>query len=102
MLVHIKELFKKDVAGYFAYPAFNTQNLETTIEIVQAAEELGVPMIAATREGAISYAGLETIFEIVVILARKTKAPVALTSIMAIKETAKSKLKKFRTSNLLD
>lgn len=78
MLVHIKELFAKHFAGQFAYPAFNTQDLETTIGIVQAGEELGVPVIAATSEGTISYAGLETIYEIVVTLAQKAKSPVAL------------------------
>lgn len=78
MLVHIKQLFRTDIAGSFAYPAFNTQDLETTIGIIQAAEELGVPVIVATSEGTISYAGLETIYEIVVTLSQKAKIPVAL------------------------
>lgn len=78
MLVHIKELFRAGVAESFAYPALNTQNLETSIGIIQAAEELGVPVIVATSEGTISYAGLETIFEIVVSLAHKAKVPIAL------------------------
>lgn len=78
MLVHIKELFKQNGAENFAYPAFNTQNLETTIGIIQAAEEAGAPVIAATSEGTINYAGLETIFEIVVTLAEKAKASIAL------------------------
>lgn len=78
MLVHIKQLFRTDIAGSFAYPAFNTQDLETTIGIIRAAEDLGVPVIVATSEGTISYAGLETIYEIVVTLAQKTKIPVAL------------------------
>src|SRR5579864_4977293 len=78
MLVHIKELFSRDIATEFAYPAFNTQNLETTLGIVQAGEELGVPVIVATTEGTLNYAGLETIFEIVVSLAQKSKSPVAL------------------------
>ena len=78
MLVHIKELFKRDIAGQFAYAAFNTQNLETTLGIIQAAEELAVPVIVATTEGTLSYAGLETIFDIIVTLAHKSKSPVAL------------------------
>ena len=45
MLIPMKELFRNDPAGRFAYPAFNTQNLETTIGIIQAAEELEVPVI---------------------------------------------------------
>ncbi len=83
MLVHIKELFKndpsgKDVVGKFAYPAFNTMNLETTLGIIAAAEELNTPIILETSEGAIKYAGLETIFEIMASLAIKAKVPVAL------------------------
>ena len=78
MLVHIKELFKENLTGEFAYPAFNTQNLETTIGIIQAGQELAVPVIIATTEGTVSYAGLETIFEIVATLAHKSKSPVAL------------------------
>jgi len=78
MLVHIKELFRNDLAGRFAYPAFNTQNLETTIGIIRAADDLQVPVIVSTSEGTIGYAGLETIFEIVTSLAKKAKAPIAL------------------------
>src|SRR5438093_3381561 len=78
MLVHIKELFKEGVTEKFAYPAFNTQNLETTLGIIRAGEELDVPLIVATTEGTISYAGLETILDIVATLARKSKSPVVL------------------------
>ncbi len=78
MLVHIKELFKGDVVGKFAYPAFNTMNLETTLGIIAAAEEMNAPVIMETSEGAIKYAGLDTIYEIMVTLAQKAKVPVAL------------------------
>lgn len=78
MLVHIKELFTKEVRGKFAYPAFNTINLETTIGIIKAAEELNTPIILETSEGAIKYAGLETIFEMMASLAIKAKVPIAL------------------------
>ncbi|HEX3099943.1 MAG TPA: class II fructose-bisphosphate aldolase [Patescibacteria group bacterium] len=83
MLVHIKELFKNDpagsaVVGKFAYPAFNTMNLETTLGIIAAAEELNTPIILETSEGAIKYAGLTTLFEIMASLAVKAKVPIAL------------------------
>ncbi len=83
MLVHIKELFKNDptgkaVVGKFAYPAFNTMNLETTLGIIAAAEELNAPIILETSEGAIKYAGLNTLYEIIASLAVKAKVPVAL------------------------
>lgn len=83
MLVHIKELFPgstpgADVIGKFAYPAFNTMNLETTLGIIAAAEELNTPVILETSEGAIKYAGLETLYEIMASLAVKAKVPIAL------------------------
>lgn len=78
MLTHIKDLFKGDVVGKFAYPAFNTQNLETTLGIIAAAEEVGVPIILETSEGAIKYAGLSTLFEIMATTAIRAKVPVAL------------------------
>lgn len=84
MLVHIKELFPKDsdgqslVSGQFAYPAFNTMNLETTLGIIAAAEEMNTPVILETSEGAIKYAGLETLYEIIATLAVRAKVPVAL------------------------
>ena len=78
MLVHIKELFKGEVRGRFAYPAFNTINLEMTQGIIEAAEQLDVPVILETSEGAIKYAGLETIFELMASMAIKAKVPIAL------------------------
>lgn len=78
MLVHIKDLFEKPVRGKFAYPAFNTINLETTRGIIAAAEELNTPIILETSEGAIKYAGLETIFELIASMAIKAKVPIAL------------------------
>lgn len=78
MLLHIKELFKGDVVGHFAYPAFNTSNLEMTMGIIQAAEELHVPIIIETSEGAIKYAGLETLFEIMATQAINSSVPIAL------------------------
>ena len=78
MLLHIKELFKGEVVGHFAYPAFNTSNLEMTMGIIQAAEELHVPIIIETSEGAIKYAGLETLFEIMATQAINSSVPIAL------------------------
>jgi fructose/tagatose bisphosphate aldolase len=78
MLVHIKELFKGDVVGKFAYPAFNTQNLEMTKAIIAGAEEANAPVIIDVSEGSIEYAGLETIYDIMATLAKAAKVPVAL------------------------
>lgn len=78
MVTHIKELFRGDVIGKFAYPAFNTVNLETTMGIIAAAEELQVPVIIEASEGAFKYAGLETLYEIISTLAAKSTAPIVL------------------------
>jgi fructose-bisphosphate aldolase class II len=78
MLAHIKELFKGDVLGKFAYPAFNTMDLEITQGIIAAAEEMNSSIILEVSEGAIKYAGLETLYEIMATLAIKAKVPVAL------------------------
>lgn len=78
MLVHIKELVTSDMVGKFAYPAFNTQNMETTMGIIQAADELNTPVIIEVSEGAIKYAGLATIYEIMATLADSVKVPIAL------------------------
>ncbi|MDE3179188.1 MAG: class II fructose-bisphosphate aldolase [Acidobacteriota bacterium] len=77
MLIHIRELFD-NYDSSFAYPAFNTQNLETTLGIIQAAEELGAPVIIATSEGTVSYAGIETIAAIVKTAASRSDARVVL------------------------
>lgn len=78
MLVHIKDLVIPDMVGKFAYPAFNTQNLETTMGIIQAADELNTPVIIEVSEGAVKYAGLSTMYEIMATLANSVKVPVAL------------------------
>lgn len=78
MLVHIKELFKENIVGQFAYPAFNTMNLEITQGIIAAAEALNAPVIMEVSEGAIKFAGLTTLYEIMATLAQRAKVPVAL------------------------
>lgn len=77
MLIHIRDLFKNHDAP-FAYPAFNTQNLETTLGIIQAAETLDTPVIIATSEGTVSYAGLETIAGIIKTAAARSQARIVL------------------------
>jgi fructose-bisphosphate aldolase class II len=77
LLIHIRDLFK-EYNSSFAYPAFNTQNLETTLGIIQAAEALEAPVIIATSEGTAGYAGMETIAGIVKTAAHRSKARIVL------------------------
>jgi fructose-bisphosphate aldolase, class II len=78
MLVHIGKIVNKKMVGKYAVPAFNTNDLETTLGIVRAAEKQRAPVIVQTSEGALNYAGMEEIVTIMKIEARKASVPVAL------------------------
>lgn len=78
MLVHIGKIVNKKMVGKYAVPAFNTNDLETTLGIVRAAEKQRAPVIVQTSEGALNYAGMEEIVTIMKIEARKANVPVAL------------------------
>lgn len=79
-LVHIKNLLKDANRGKFALGAFNTQNLETTLAIMRAAEENRAPLVIQVSEATIGYAGLESIAEIVKTAAKNIlrQTPVAV------------------------
>jgi ketose-bisphosphate aldolase len=78
MLVHINKLINKNMVGKYAIPAFNTNNLETTLGIIRAAEAQRAPVIIDTSEGALHYAGMEELAAIIQIAAKKATVPVAL------------------------
>jgi fructose-bisphosphate aldolase class II len=80
MLVLIKELIEWAEKNKCAVGAFNTFDLETTLGIVQGANNLGKPIIIQVSETTIDYAGLKSITSIVQTIA-KNKAmeiPIAL------------------------
>ncbi len=62
----------------YAVGAFNTSNLEITQAIFEAAAELQSPVIVATSESAIKYAGIANIRNMVKELADGTGVPAAL------------------------
>lgn len=62
----------------YAVGAFNTSNLEITQAVFQAAAELNSPVMLATSESAIKYAGLSNIRSMVENLANETGVPAAL------------------------
>lgn len=78
MLVTGIELLKKANEEGYAVGAFNTNNLEITQAIVEAAEEMKSPAIIQVSEGGLKYAGIETISAIVRTLATKASVPIAL------------------------
>ena len=57
MLVSAKEMIEKAHEGHYAIGAFNTNNLEWTKCILQAAEESKYPVIIQASEGAAKYMG---------------------------------------------
>lgn len=56
-LVSAKEILVPARAKGYAVGAFNTSNLETSQAILEAAAELGAPVLIATSDSAIEYAG---------------------------------------------
>ena len=66
MLVSAKEMILKAHEGHYAIGAFNTNNLEWTKCLLQAAQESKSPIIIQTSEGAAKYmGGFKTIVNLV-------------------------------------
>ena len=57
MLVNAAEMLKKAEAGHYALGAFNTNNLEWTLALLQAAEEAKSPLIVQCTAGAAAWMG---------------------------------------------
>ena len=55
-LVNTREMFKKAVAGGYAIPAFNFNNMEQLQAIIQASAETKSPVILQVSKGARNYA----------------------------------------------
>ncbi len=78
MLVTGNDIMQKAHEGGYAVGAFNTNNLEMTKAIIEAAEEEKAPVIIQTSQSAIAYAGIEELAMIVRQLGEKASVPVAL------------------------
>ncbi|MCH7492688.1 class II fructose-bisphosphate aldolase [Patescibacteria group bacterium] len=65
MLVHLSELLKDAQEKKYALGAFNIENLETTLGVVNAAVKKVSPIILQVSETSIQYAGLKAITSIV-------------------------------------
>ncbi|MGS0765830.1 class II fructose-1,6-bisphosphate aldolase [Syntrophomonas curvata] len=77
-LVSVNELLLKAEQGGYAVGAFNANNMEIVQAIVQAAEKENSPVIMQASQGAIAYAGLNFITEMVRLAAVSASVPVAL------------------------
>ncbi len=78
MLTTSKELLLKAKAGRYAIGAFNANNLEIVQAILETAQEEKSPVIIQASQGAIKYAGLDSITAIVKSEAAKVSVPVVL------------------------
>ena len=80
MLTHIKEVLKKADKGEYAIGAFHSDDLETTLGILEAAEEEKSPLIILVTPKSIKYAGLKPITHLVETSAKNiaTHVPVVL------------------------
>lgn len=78
MLVNPQQIIVNAQKGKYAIGCFNTSDLEMTKAIIRAAEVSNSPVIIATSEKAIEYAGLEPLSALIVQEAKSTKVPVAL------------------------
>lgn len=77
-LVGVSELLWKAEEGGYAVGAFNANNMEIVQAIVKAAELENAPVIMQASQGALNYAGLRYITEMVKIAAESSHVPVAL------------------------
>ncbi len=72
------EILNKAMKGKYAVGAFNANNMEMILAIVETAEEENSPVIIQASQGAIKYAGLDMIVSMVRPLATKSKVPISL------------------------
>jgi fructose-bisphosphate aldolase class II len=77
-LVTTKEMLKKAQKGRYAVGAFNANNMEIIQAIIETAEEEKAPAILQASQGAIEYAGLDSIVAMVKVMAEKVTVPIAL------------------------
>lgn len=75
MLSTLKQVLAKAHKGNYAVGAFNTNNLEITLAVIEAAVEMKSPVILQTSEGAVEYAGMEYL-KAMILTAAKSKVPV--------------------------
>ncbi len=78
MLVTNKEILLVAMGKDYAVGAFNINNLETLLAIVESAVEERSPVIVATTPSAIKYAGLEYLGTMVKTAGRLTPMPITL------------------------
>ena len=77
-LVSSKEILKSAQKGGYAVGAFNAENMEMIMAIVEAAAEMNAPVIIQTTPSTVKYAGLDVYFANARAVAERASIPVAL------------------------
>src|SRR3989344_990006 len=78
MLVTTKRMLQKAKKEGYAVPHFNVSNLETVKSVIEGCSKMNSPVIVATSESAIKYAGIKSLKSLVESLAYKSKIQIAL------------------------
>lgn len=78
MLADTKTILKKARQNNYAVGHFNINNLEILQGVVQAGVNFNSPLILATSEGAIKYAGINFLYSLAETASELSKIPIAL------------------------
>ena len=77
-LVNTKDMFAKAMAGKYAIPAYNFNNMEQLQAIIQACVETESPLILQVSKGARAYANHTYLIKLVEAAVEETGLPIAL------------------------
>ena len=77
-LVTTKQMLLDAQAGHYAVGAFNVENMEMVMAVMEAAEELKSPVIMQTTPSTVKYAGLDFFLANVKAAAERASVPVAM------------------------
>lgn len=78
MFANTKKLLLKAQKGKYAVAHFNINNMEMVQGVVRAAVKLKAPIILATSEGALKYAGMDYLYCLARTAAEEARIPIAL------------------------
>lgn len=78
MIVKTKELYERAKAGGYAVGAFNVSTIEAIKGILDAARELGAPVVIETSEKEMKYMGARLVADVVRDLAESLDIPVGI------------------------
>lgn len=77
-LMTTKQMLLDAQKGRYAVGAFNVENMEMVMAVIQAAQELNAPVILQTTPSTVSYAGLDCYLANVRAAAEKVSVPVVM------------------------